>query len=35
MPGVQKLVNAMTAHDWPQEIASRRPVAVPLPAATR
>jgi hypothetical protein len=35
MPGVQKLVNAMTAHDWPQEIASRRPVAVPIDVASR
>jgi hypothetical protein len=28
MPGVQKLVNAMTAHDVPQEIASRGAPAV-------
>lgn len=34
MPGVQKLVNAMTAHDHPQEFASRAQV-VPLTAATR
>jgi hypothetical protein len=33
MPGVQKLVNAMTAHDRPQEIASRGPV--PVAAASR
>lgn len=33
MPGVQKLVNAMTAHDVPQEIASRGApaLATPLP----
>jgi hypothetical protein len=30
MPGVQKLVNAMTAHDLPQEIASR---GEPVPTA--
>jgi hypothetical protein len=35
MPGVQKLVNAMSAHDYPQEIASRGPITVPLGAATR
>ena len=34
MPGVQKLVNAMTAHDRPQEIASRE-LPVSLEAATR
>jgi osmotically-inducible protein OsmY len=28
MPGVQKLVNAMTAHDNPQEIAARSDPAV-------
>ena len=33
MPGVHKLVNAMTSHDWPQEIA--RSVAVPLSATSR
>ena len=33
MPGVQKLVNAMTAHDLPQEIASRAE-AVPTAAAS-
>ena len=31
MPGVQKLVNAMTAHDHPQEIASRE---LPVSQAT-
>ena len=35
MPGVQKLVNAMTAHDYPREFASRRPAAVPFAGATR
>lgn len=35
MPGVEKVVNAMTAHDWPQEIASRRPAAVPIDLASR
>jgi hypothetical protein len=30
MPGVQKLVNAMTAHDFPQEIANR---TAPVPEA--
>jgi hypothetical protein len=30
MPGVQKLVNAMTAHDFPQEIARR---TAPVPEA--
>jgi hypothetical protein len=34
MPGVQKLVNAMSAHDNPQEIASPSPLAVPLDSAT-
>lgn len=34
MPGVQKLVNAMSAHDVPQEIASR-PAPVSPAAATR
>ena len=34
MTGVQKLVNAMTAHDLPQEIASRE-APVPAAAATR
>jgi len=34
MAGVQKLVNAMTAHDHPQEFAGRGQV-VPLSAATR
>ena len=34
MPGVQKLVNAMSAHDTPQELAAGdRPI--PLEAATR
>src|SRR4051812_39240836 len=34
MPGVQKLVNATTAHDHPQELArGERPV--PLPATSR
>lgn len=35
MPGVQKLVNAMSAHDNPQEIASTGPLPVPFAAATR
>jgi hypothetical protein len=35
MPGVNALVNDMSAHDSPQEIASRSPAAVPLEAATR
>jgi hypothetical protein len=35
MPGVQQLVNEMSAHDTPHEIASRGPAAVPLDAATR
>lgn len=35
MPGVRKLVNAMTAHDDPREIASRRLAAVPFAGATR
>jgi osmotically-inducible protein OsmY len=34
MPGVQKLVNAMSAHDFPQEIASRGE-AVSSAAASR
>lgn len=34
MPGVHKLVNAMTAHDLPQEFA-RRTEPVPLQGATR
>lgn len=33
MPGVRQVENAMSAHDLPQEIASRQPV--PLPAAAR
>jgi hypothetical protein len=35
IPGVQKLVDAMSAHHDPREIASRAPAAVPLGAATR
>ena len=35
MPGVQKLVNAMTAHDSPQEIAARRDTAVSQEATNR
>lgn len=34
MPGVQKLVNAMTAHQNPQDIASRD-TPVPQPATSR
>lgn len=34
MPGVQKLVNAMTAHERPGEIAGRD-LPVPLPAPSR
>lgn len=34
MPGVRKVVNAMSAHDNPQEIALR-PEPISLPAATR
>ena len=35
IPGVQDVVNAMSAHDYPQEIASRAPIAVPSAPATR
>lgn len=35
MPGVRKLVNAMTAHDLPQELASGRERPVPLERASR
>ncbi len=35
MPGVQKLVNAMTAHDNPQEIVARRETAVSQEGANR
>lgn len=35
MPGVQKLVNAMTAHDNPQEIAARSDPGVSQEAANR
>jgi hypothetical protein len=35
MPGVHQLVNAMSAHDYPQEMASRGPITVPLGTATR
>jgi hypothetical protein len=35
MPGVQKLVNAMTAHDNPQEIAARHDAVVSQEATNR
>ena len=35
MAGVRNVVDAMTAHDYPQEIASRGAIAVPLAAPTR
>ena len=33
-PGLQKLVNAMTSHDLPQQIASRQPDAVAASVST-